>query len=272
MEMRPPLLLTRPRDASARFARQFAAQFGADWPVVIAPLQEIVPLCSDLGGDYDAVVLTSAAGAQVLAPGRGRDAWCVGQATANAARAKGFCARCFDGGEKKGGDGLALARAMVKAGAKGRMLYPHGRHRSVDLARLLPETVRLCSVVAYEQRALPIAPDVCAGLCAGQGPILAPVFSRRSGLLLAQAVSGAQGGALAGMKRPLWVAAISDAAGEPLAALSSSGHAPDTGVPAMRLAIAPRPDAAGVLVALASLLTAEIEGKLEQSPVRRVEG
>lgn len=271
MKMRPPLLLTRPRDASARFARQFAAQFGADWPVVIAPLQEIVPLCSDLGGDYDAVVLTSAAGAQVLAPGRGRDAWCVGLATAEAARAKGFYPRGFEGDEKKGGDGLALARAMVKAGAKGRMLYPHGRHRSVDLARLLPEMVRLCSVVAYDQRAVPIPPDVRARLCDGQGPILAPVFSRRSGLLLAQAVSGALSGAQGGMKRPLWVAAISDAAAEPLAALPSAGDAPDTAPSAMRFAIAPRPDAAGVLAALASLLTTEIEGKLEQSPVRRVE-
>ena len=55
---RPPLLLTRPRAGSERFAAQFRARMGADWPVVIAPLLETAPTGADLPA-ANALILTS---------------------------------------------------------------------------------------------------------------------------------------------------------------------------------------------------------------------
>lgn len=224
--MRPTLLLTRPEAQSRRFANVFRARFGSDWPVLIAPLMEIAPLMRNAGEDADAVILTSANAVPSLAPARGRMAWCVGQATADAALQAGFRVEVAEG------DGASLARLMRAKSAQGRLFHAHGRHLSVDLQALMAERPGLSidAAVVYDQVALPPSRAVL-DLLAGDAPVLAPVFSPRSAALLADVPRLA----------PLWLAAIS------MAAARAFG-------PVGRLAVAPSPDAEGVLVALAELL------------------
>lgn len=224
--MRPTLLLTRPKAQSLRFADAFRTRFGGDWPVLVAPLMEIVPLVRDAGGDADAVILTSANAVGVLAPARGRLAWCVGQATAEAAARAGFRV------EVAQGDGASLARLMRARGAQGRLFHAHGQHLSVDLQALMSGVagLRIDAAAVYDQRALPPSPELLDRL-AEDAPVLAAVFSPRSAALLAAVPRRA----------PVWLAAISEAAARAFPA------------PA-RCATAPGPDADGVLVALGKLL------------------
>lgn len=224
--MRPTLLLTRPKAQSLRFADGFRARFGGDWPVLVAPLMEIAPLMRDAGEDADGLILTSANALPSLAPARGRLAWCVGAATAQAAARAGFRT------EVAQGDGASLARLMRARGAQGRLFHAHGRHLSVDLQALMAGQpgLEIDAAAVYDQVALP-PPPALLDLLAGETPVLAPVFSPRSAALLADVPRRA----------PVWLAAISDAAARAFPA------------PA-RLATAPGPDADGVLAALGELL------------------
>ena len=89
-----PVLLTRPLAAG----QAFAAALGADWPLVLAPLQRIVfrpegaALRAALGG-APVLIFTSQAGVAAFGAALGGDgppglrAWAVGPQTAAAARA-----------------------------------------------------------------------------------------------------------------------------------------------------------------------------------------
>ena len=90
---RPVLLLTRPELQSQRFAAQFRQRFGADWPIVIAPLMALVvtapvPDLASFAGlilsSESAVAMLAGSGQKVTMP-----CYCVGARTADAARALG---------------------------------------------------------------------------------------------------------------------------------------------------------------------------------------
>ena len=168
---RPCLLLTRPQAASARFAAACA-----DLPVriVIAPLQRIVPVPHDPApiAQAEALVLTSIEAVPFAGPGRGRLAFCVGPATAAAARASGFVVAVSETGEA-GGLAAIIDRPAI---------HPHGRHLARDLG--------VEGVVVYDQLAQPLPAQGRAAL-AGAAPVLLPLFSPRSARLAADAVAGA---------------------------------------------------------------------------------
>ena len=233
---RPPLLLTRPRAGSERFAAQFRARFGADWPVLISPLTETRPTGAEVPAAEALIFTSEQAVAPVIAagPAAGRRAYCVGARTAQVARAAGF--EVIEGpGEARG-----LAALILAQHRGGRLLHARGREVVAPLADWLnsagTETVE---AVVYAQEALPLS-DAARDLLVRAPVVLAPVFSPRSGQLLAQAVSGA--------RAALWLAPISAAAAEGCADIAA------------RIEVAPTPDAAGVLSALARLLGAETAG------------
>ncbi len=225
--MRPTLLLTRPAAQARRFADAFAERFGADWPVVFAPLTEIVPLEPGADRDADGVILTSSNAAPYLSDGRNRTAFCVGPATARAARAAGFHAITGPG------DGVGLAQLIRDSGFRGKLIHARGLHMSVDLAALLEGApgLQTRSVAIYDQRAIPLAPEAEA-LIAGTAPLLAPLFSPRSARLFAAFSPRA----------PLWLLPISQA----VARAWPLEYA--------RISIAPQPNAAGILTAAAELV------------------
>ncbi|RMD46617.1 MAG: uroporphyrinogen-III synthase, partial [Alphaproteobacteria bacterium] len=121
-----PVLITRPREAGERLAAELAAAAPGRVEPILAPLIEIRPLGSAQirPGAGEELVLTSAAALRALA-GRleapGAVAWCVGPATAEAARAAGLAA------QEAGADAASLA-ARLAALAPRRLLYLRGRH------------------------------------------------------------------------------------------------------------------------------------------------
>lgn len=231
---RPTLLLTRPREGSARFAAQFRTRFGADWPVLIAPLMETEPQAVALG-PAKALLLTSRhAIAPVLAAGPPcREAYCVGEATAEAARLAGFEV------VEKAADAAQLFTRLLAVKAAGQLAGPLLHARGAETAFPLAERLNHAGVethqaIVYAQRPQPPSPEAVA-LLAAEAPVLLAAFSPNSARLLADFGRAAQA--------PLWLAAISDKTAEACAGLPRAG-----------LRIAPQPDREGMLAAFALLL------------------
>jgi uroporphyrinogen-III synthase len=242
-QARALILVTRPEPGASRFAAALRARFGAAAPVIVAPLMEPAyadaPLPPALAeGRAGGLVFTSAAGVEGLArrcPGLALPAFCVGARTAAAARAAGHAA------EALGGDADALVAALVARGAAGGVPLPLVHARGADSRgqvadRLTAAGLPTEEAVVYAQTVRTLAPEAAAAL-AGRVPVVVPVFSPRSARILAAAAQRADA--------PLLLAAISPAA---LAAWD--------GRPVVRTAIAPAPDEAGMLAAVASLVDA----------------
>ena len=183
--MPPCLLLTRPRAAAEAFAQSVTA---AGWrgEVLIAPLMRIASLPldpTDLDG-VETLIATSMHGVRALARAtRRRDLrlWVVGPGTAAAAQTEGFAQL-----HVAGGDAQALLRDMAQAGACGPFLHLRGDHVAADIADALRQAGHEARAqIVYRQDALPLAPAAKARIMAG-GDLVCPVFSPRSGRLLAK--------------------------------------------------------------------------------------
>lgn len=218
----PLILLTRPVEASARFAARLKAVCPAA-EVRISPLQAVRFVDWALPGPPpDALIFTSqnAVAAAVRAGLTGR-AYCVGNQTAEAAAAAGFSALSAEGAA---GDLLAL----IVQDAPRHLWHLHGRKLRGDLAGDLRRAGFLVdSVVVYDVLALPPTPDAIAAIY-GSRPVLLPLFSPQSATRAAQALAGATA--------PLILLSLSAAVDE--AAIALSAH---------QRHIARRPDADGML-------------------------
>jgi uroporphyrinogen-III synthase len=187
MPQRPCLVLTRPKVESQRFAQQ-ARDAGWRGEILIAPLLEIVLLPLEEAEIFLArtLVLTSqhAVSALTLATDRRDwDVWAVGPRTAQAALHAGFATV-----HQSGGDAKALLADLAQAPLQGPVLHLRGRHAIADIAAALRALgYDASSIVGYEQ--LPRNLDDCAvqRLQHG-GDLVLPVFSPRSGRLLAKAL------------------------------------------------------------------------------------
>jgi uroporphyrinogen-III synthase len=231
------ILLFRPKPQAAAFAAALDARFPGRFRAVPAPIFAIEPLpvAVDLDG-VQGLAFTSAhavAAFAALGLASALPAWCVGAATAAAARAAGLAAVSADG------DAAALARLVAGAwrpGA-GEVLYLRGRHAAGDLAARLREAgVAVRDVVVYDQPPRPLQQEARALLAAGGADLLA-FFSPRGARLFA---------------------AEAKAAGWPLGAVAavSISAATDAGLEGLGIGqrtVAARPDQAGMLAALARL-------------------
>ncbi|WP_376875996.1 uroporphyrinogen-III synthase [Albirhodobacter sp. R86504] len=175
---RPTLLLTRPEAQSRRFAHLFAARFGEDWPTIVAPLMETVPLMPPVP-DAEALIFTSETGVSSFAhiqPARGRTAYCVGARTAKAAQEAGFETVVGPGD----GSGLAdLIEGLHRQGALGAgpLLHAHGAKVAFNLAKHLTAAgIETHEAIVYEQMPLGLPRNVRA-LLQVPIPLLVPVFS-----------------------------------------------------------------------------------------------
>lgn len=230
-----PILLTRPAAQSDRFAEELAVRFGSALRPVISPLMvtRMIP-AKWPPADYSAVILTSETGA--AAAGRLRQegntlplrAICVGDRTAAAARSAGFTP------ESASGDAEALLARILASDEPGPYLHLRGKDARGDIVpRLLAKGRSAHAAVVYEQAPQELTPQA-RSLLAGVQPVIVPLFSPRSALLLAQ--NGP-------FTAPLWIAAISPAAAARAQQLSPQ-----------RLELAASPDAPGMLDALSRLI------------------
>jgi uroporphyrinogen-III synthase len=234
------LLLTRPRAQSERFARETLAALGREVPVVIAPLIEILPrgLTIDPGGAAG-LIFTSENGVAAFA---GIDArrhwpvWCVGERTAQAARAAGF-ARV----ELGGGDAEALLAGILAARRRGPLLHLRGQHAAGDLVgRLTAAGLPATAAVVYDQRACALPAEARALLADPAEDLLLPLFSPRSAALLVKAAA----------------AAVTEARLHPVAISMATAEVWDAGGAGLGqpARIAAAPDAPAMIAALAEVL------------------
>ena len=183
----PTLLLTRPEGQSRELAERLRGRIDPGVPVVISPILEIVPVPFDLPADPAFLILTSVHGAEAadIASLSGLTAWCVGDRTAEAARASGLRAVSAGGTAQ---DLLALLRRERPVGTG---VYLRGRHAATDLANALNSAgTDTHEVIVYDQVARPLSPEARARLGA-PGTVVLPVYSPRSARLLAAATEGA---------------------------------------------------------------------------------
>lgn len=231
-QSRPKVIVTRPADQGAAFAARLAQAF-AGVEVIVAPLLAPQFLPHDLPrGRFAGVIFTSGtAVAAVAGDALPRRAYCVGQATARAARAAGFDAQSADG------DAEALLAQIIAAPPPGPLLHLHGvETRGALAARLTAAGIPAQGVVVYRQQPQPLTPAAQTAL-AGDAPVILPVFSPRSAVLLADALAGA--------RAPLLAAAMSPAVAAALG-----------GLPLARLETAEHPDAAAMVAAVGRLIDA----------------
>jgi uroporphyrinogen-III synthase len=235
---RPTLILTRPALQAERFARAFAARFGDCWPIVISPMSRLDILTTTLSlDDVETLVFTSETGVTAflrLSQRRDLHAWCVGERTAEVARAAGFRVSVGPG------FGAGMIEAIIDESPRGVLLHVHGLHMAVDVARELTNAgLRARGATVYDQIALPPTPQALS-LLMGDGPILLPLFSPRAAQLMTR---------LDPLPRaPLHIAAISPAVARAVEALCPR-----------QIEIAREPAAGMMLDALERLIAAQPE-------------
>jgi uroporphyrinogen-III synthase len=173
---RPTLLLTRPHEGSERFAQAFRNRFGADWPVVIAPLTRIVFLRPEIPAS-DTLIFTSQHAVDAfcaIEPARGRRAYCVGAKTADVAQSAGFRAVAA------GGDAESLLAMILQDHPTGALLHARGE----TVARAVSHPLNAAGIetfeaVVYAQRDADLSHEGREVLARGQ-PIIVPLFSPQS--------------------------------------------------------------------------------------------
>ncbi|WP_340109802.1 uroporphyrinogen-III synthase [Pikeienuella sp. HZG-20] len=204
----PRVLLTRPQAQSEAFATSIA---GLGWDALIWPVIEIAPTlfsAPDLSG-VDALIFTSARGVEALSRFGAPDlpAFCVGAATAAAARRAGFTEVTA-----AGGDAVRLLE-LLKARARGRLMHIRGRDAAADIkGALRAHGIDADEIIAYAaEPAAPPSDGVDATVRAGDVE-MAMFFSPRSARIFAATAPAAWRSAYPAMR----AATISEAAAAPL--------------------------------------------------------
>jgi uroporphyrinogen-III synthase len=221
------ILLTRPADQGARFARDLADRFGDGIAIAQSPLLAPQMLTPDLPvGPFDAVVFTSeTAVAAAVIPGLPRRAFTVGDRTAQAAQAAGFLTLSASG------DAEALIALLVQA-RPGRVLHLHGQDTRGDVVGHLRRAgMQAEGAVVYAQAPQPLTAQAQGWLDDDQ-PVIVPLFSPRTATLFATYRAVA----------PLWLVSLSPA-------VDTSAT-----LPAARRITAARPDSDTMLDAIATLV------------------
>ena len=184
---KPILLMTRTRAGSDRFVSGLDAERMQGVNVLFRPLLEIIPTETrpEIAG-YGGVIFSSSNGVAFAPEGAGRMAYCVGERTAQQAKARGWQVDLI------AQDAQKLIEALIKAAPIGPLLHIAGAHRRGDIAQNLSAAGIPTEVhVAYTQPLLPLAEDAKKVLF-GEVIVIVPLFSPRVAAQFgAQAVCGA---------------------------------------------------------------------------------
>ena len=128
----PVILLTRPAEASERFAGQLQNLIGGQAEIVVSPLLRMDPVgrLPDLT-DVNGLIFTSANGVRGFVHASDRrdiPVWAVGEATAQAARRAGFRAHAA------GRDAKSLISELLSQKPACPLLHVRGEHALGDVA------------------------------------------------------------------------------------------------------------------------------------------
>ncbi len=170
-------VVTRPLPEAERTAAALRAR---GHEVLLAPLMQIETVAADLGGDFAALVITSANAIRALTPPQRSALKClpvfvVGARTAEAAREVGFSNVI-----SADGDGGDLAELVARQCKGGTVLYLAGADRAFDLeGELRRMGVTAKTKVVYRAVTVPYPPALIDALRAGSVDAVLH-FSRRS--------------------------------------------------------------------------------------------
>jgi len=174
---RPPLLMTRPRDANFRFLDLLPSPFLQETPVLHSPLLEIVPLRADIDlRDVSSVIFSSGEGVRVASAQTQMrtQAYCVGERTTELAKGAGWDA------EFAGNQADELVEHLGVLRPSGAILHLRGAFSRGDVAgRLSGMGLKCASQVVYRQVFGPLSPAAQVAMEAGT-PMLVPLFSPRT--------------------------------------------------------------------------------------------
>ena len=177
----PLILLTRPRAAAERFAATLQVA-RPELEVLISPIMEIVYIRPANLPVADVLVFTSVHGVvgYMAAGGVAAEAYCVGLATAEAARVAGCSVIAV---EKD-----AATLGPLLAGETRRVLHPRGAHVAADLTQVASD---LESVVVYDQPLVGLS-DIAKVALGTERHVIVPLFSPRSAAAFAGEAEGAK--------------------------------------------------------------------------------
>ena len=170
-----PLLMTRPRAASAAFLAKLPSDLADRLSPTISPLLEIVATGAEAEmGPDDAAIFTSANGARFGPEGAGRRAYCVGEVTTDAARG------CEWNSRMCGETAAELTTRLVQNPPKQRLFHLSGTHIRGDIAGELDAAgCNATRIAVYDQR-LCARTEEARALLAGDRPVFVPLFSPRT--------------------------------------------------------------------------------------------
>jgi uroporphyrinogen-III synthase len=174
----PGLLVTRPDPSGEEFVHSLGTELRAGLQVVMSPLLKLETLIDELDlGAAKGVIFTSKAAVRALrgiAPVVKPPAYCVGQATRDAAMDMGWTAY------RMGQDAESLISGLLAARPDAPLLHVRGRHARGDIALHLRRAGLSCDeVIAYDQTLLPLSGDARA-LLTSDREIIVPLFSPRT--------------------------------------------------------------------------------------------
>ncbi|WP_281981104.1 uroporphyrinogen-III synthase [Thalassorhabdomicrobium marinisediminis] len=174
----PIVLATRPRAFSEAFLTALQGKAGA-FRGLIAPAFE----CASTGAPippFDVAIFTSRAGVAMAPGGAGRHAFCVGDATAQAAEARGYRA------VSASGSAVDLIPLILDQAPNGRLLHVRGETAAAEAARILTEAgLPASEVIAYRKE--PCPPDAAAlAALQDEEALILPLFSAETVSILAE--------------------------------------------------------------------------------------
>ena len=173
----PVVLVTRPRDSAAQFVAALTQVAGPFCPV-ISPAFETVAVGAEIP-PFEAVIFTSRAGVAFAPSGQDRPAYCVGSATAVAARAAGYSAISAAGNADDLVD-LILDRAPSES-----LLHIRGEVSQGNVRDRVQSAGLTCTeVIAYRKSTLTPTTEAATAFADAQN-IIVPVFSAETGSILA---------------------------------------------------------------------------------------
>jgi len=174
------VVVTRPQADAERTASALRAR---GHEVLVAPLMQVEPIDADLGGDWSAVVITSANAPAAIAGNAARETliklplFAVGERTARAAREAGFTQVVSAGGDVRD---LVRVVAEHHAGKVAPLLYLAGEDRAADLiGELAAHGIKAEMRVVYRAVTAPFPPELVEALKAGEIDAVLH-YSRRS--------------------------------------------------------------------------------------------
>ena len=184
----PVVLLTRPLAASHSVARALES-LSAECRVVISPILEIEHLNMSTQIDTSTVLALSSAHAvaalQSAGLAQGQRAYCVGDATAQAARALGLEA------VSAGGTSADLTRLITEKEAPCPILWLRGEHVRGALVKDLSDAgFKVTETVIYRQKEVPLSAEA-REILRDRSAVVLPIYSPRSAALLGRACADA---------------------------------------------------------------------------------